>query len=105
MALRENPFGELKVPLAWTAGVALVVALVVALALLFFFWVIPRLEKRLRIAAWLGRQTALWLIPVALAGMVWLAVGGAAQIGSQIDAYLGKTPTIDIAAGKSVLHF
>lgn len=35
MALRENPFGELKVPLAWTAGVALVVALVVALALLF----------------------------------------------------------------------
>jgi rod shape-determining protein MreC len=35
VALRENPFGELKVPLAWTAGVALVVALVVALALLF----------------------------------------------------------------------
>lgn len=35
MALRENPFGELKVPLAWTAGVALVVAMVVALVLLF----------------------------------------------------------------------
>lgn len=34
MALRENPFGELKVPLAWTAGVALVVAIVVALVLL-----------------------------------------------------------------------
>ena len=34
MALRENPFGELKVPLAWTAGVALVVAMVVALVLL-----------------------------------------------------------------------
>jgi rod shape-determining protein MreC len=35
VALRENPFGELKVPLAWTAGAALVVALVVALVLLF----------------------------------------------------------------------
>lgn len=34
MALRENPFGELKVPLAWTAGVALIVAMVVALVLL-----------------------------------------------------------------------
>ena len=34
MALRENPFGELKVPLAWTAGVALIVAIVVALVLL-----------------------------------------------------------------------
>ncbi|MBA4012166.1 MAG: rod shape-determining protein MreC [Phenylobacterium sp.] len=34
MALRENPFGELKVPLAWTAGVALVLAMVVALVLL-----------------------------------------------------------------------
>jgi rod shape-determining protein MreC len=34
VALRENPFGELKVPLAWTAGVALVVAMVVALVLL-----------------------------------------------------------------------
>ncbi|WP_312163099.1 rod shape-determining protein MreC [Phenylobacterium sp.] len=34
MPLRENPFGELKVPLAWTAGAALVVAMVVALVLL-----------------------------------------------------------------------
>lgn len=34
MALRENPFGELKVPLAWTAGVALIVAMVVAFVLL-----------------------------------------------------------------------
>lgn len=34
MAFRENPFGELKVPLAWTAAVALVVAIVVAVALL-----------------------------------------------------------------------
>ena len=34
MALRDNPLGELKVPLAWTAGVALVVAMVVALVLL-----------------------------------------------------------------------
>lgn len=34
MALRENPLGELKVPLAWTAGVALIVAIVVAVALL-----------------------------------------------------------------------
>ncbi len=76
-----------------------------ALALLFFFWAIPRLGKHLRIAAWLGRQTTLWLIPVAFAGMVWLAAGGAAHIGSLIDAYLGKTPTIDIAAGKSILHF
>uniref|UniRef100_UPI0035B1D4ED rod shape-determining protein MreC n=1 Tax=Phenylobacterium sp. TaxID=1871053 RepID=UPI0035B1D4ED len=34
MALRDNPLGELKVPLAWTAGVALIVALVAALVLL-----------------------------------------------------------------------
>lgn len=34
MALRENPFGELKVPLALTAAVALLVAVVVAVALL-----------------------------------------------------------------------
>ncbi|WP_371130448.1 rod shape-determining protein MreC [Phenylobacterium sp.] len=34
MAFRDNPFGELKVPLAWTAGVALAVAVVVAVALL-----------------------------------------------------------------------
>ncbi len=34
MALRENPFGELRVPLAWTAGVALIVAIVVAVVLL-----------------------------------------------------------------------
>lgn len=34
MALRENPFGELRVPLAWTAGVALIVAIVVAVGLL-----------------------------------------------------------------------
>ncbi len=34
MALRENPFGELRVPLAWTAGVALVVAIIVAVGLL-----------------------------------------------------------------------
>jgi rod shape-determining protein MreC len=32
--LRDNPLGELKVPLAWTAGVALIVALVAALVLL-----------------------------------------------------------------------
>ena len=34
MAFRESPFGELKVPLAWTAAVALIVAIVVAVALL-----------------------------------------------------------------------
>ena len=34
MAFRESPFGELKVPLAWTAAVALIVAVVVAAALL-----------------------------------------------------------------------
>lgn len=34
MALRENPLGELKVPLAWTGAVALVVALIVGVALL-----------------------------------------------------------------------
>ncbi len=32
MALRENPFGDLKVPLAWTAAVMLVVAAVAAVA-------------------------------------------------------------------------
>lgn len=34
MAFRESPFGELKVPLAWTAAVALIVAVVVAVGLL-----------------------------------------------------------------------
>ena len=34
MSLRDNPFGELRVPLVWTAAVALVVAVVVAAALL-----------------------------------------------------------------------
>lgn len=34
MSLRDNPFGELRVPLVWTAAVALVVAIVVAAALL-----------------------------------------------------------------------
>ena len=35
MALREGQFGELKVPLAWTAAVALAVAAIVAAALFF----------------------------------------------------------------------
>lgn len=35
MSLRDSQFGELKVPLTWTAAVALIVAAVVALALLF----------------------------------------------------------------------
>lgn len=34
MALRENPFGEVRVPLAWSAGVALVVGIIVAVGLL-----------------------------------------------------------------------
>lgn len=34
MSLRDSSFGELKVPLAWTAAVALIVAIVVAVALL-----------------------------------------------------------------------
>jgi len=34
LAFRESPFGELKVPLTWTAAVALVVAAVLAIALL-----------------------------------------------------------------------
>ena len=34
MAFRENPLGELKVPLTWTAAVAVIVAAVVAIALL-----------------------------------------------------------------------
>jgi len=34
VALRENPFGEVRVPLAWTAGVALIVAIIVAVGLL-----------------------------------------------------------------------
>jgi rod shape-determining protein MreC len=34
VAFRDNPFGELKVPLAWTAAVALIVAIVVAVVLL-----------------------------------------------------------------------
>jgi rod shape-determining protein MreC len=35
MSLRDSQFGELKVPLTWTAAVALIVAAVVAIALLF----------------------------------------------------------------------
>ena len=42
MALRDNPLGELKVPLAWTAGVALIVALVgiaiIVASGLFILW-------------------------------------------------------------------
>jgi len=34
VSLRESPFGELKVPLTWTAGVAVAVAIVAAIALL-----------------------------------------------------------------------
>ena len=34
MSLRDSQFGELKVPLTWTAAVALIVAAVVAVALL-----------------------------------------------------------------------
>lgn len=34
MALRDNPLGELKVPLAWTAAVALIVAILVGVILL-----------------------------------------------------------------------
>jgi rod shape-determining protein MreC len=34
VAFRENPLGELKVPLTWTAAVALIVAAIVAIALL-----------------------------------------------------------------------
>lgn len=34
MSFRDNPFGEIRVPLVWTAGVALIVAIVVAAALL-----------------------------------------------------------------------
>lgn len=34
MSLRDNPLGELKVPLTWTAAVALIVAAVVAVAIL-----------------------------------------------------------------------
>ena len=34
MSFRDSPFGEVKVPLAWMAAVALIVAIVVAIALL-----------------------------------------------------------------------
>lgn len=34
MSLRDNPLGELKVPLTWTAGVVLIVVLIAAVALL-----------------------------------------------------------------------
>lgn len=34
MSLRESPLGELKVPLAWTAGIAVVVAIIAAIAVL-----------------------------------------------------------------------
>lgn len=34
MSFRDNPFGEIRVPLVWTAGVALIVAVVVGVALL-----------------------------------------------------------------------
>ena len=34
MSLRDSPFSDVKVPLAWTAALALVVLLVAAIALL-----------------------------------------------------------------------
>lgn len=34
MSLRESPLGELKVPLTWTAGIAVVVAIIAAIAIL-----------------------------------------------------------------------
>ena len=34
MSLRDNPLGELRVPLTWTAGVVFVVVLIVAVAVL-----------------------------------------------------------------------
>ena len=35
MSLRDGPFQDLKVPLTWTAAIALVVAAVIGLAVLF----------------------------------------------------------------------
>ena len=34
MALREGPFGDVRVPLAWTAAVSLIIAAIVAVTLL-----------------------------------------------------------------------
>ena len=34
MSLRDNPLGELKVPLTWTAGIVFLVVLIAALATL-----------------------------------------------------------------------
>ena len=34
MALRDNPFGELRVPLTWTAGIVFVVVLIASVAIL-----------------------------------------------------------------------
>ena len=34
MSFRDNPFGELKVPLTWAAAIALIVAVVAATAIL-----------------------------------------------------------------------
>jgi len=34
VSFRDNPLGEIKVPLTWTAGVAVIVAIVVAITLL-----------------------------------------------------------------------
>ncbi len=35
MSLRDGPFQDLKVPLTWTAAIALVVALIIGLTVLF----------------------------------------------------------------------
>ncbi len=67
--------------------------------------VLPRLTPGYKPAAWLARQTVLWLAPVALLVFAWLAAGGAAQIQSQVATYLGKTPTIDVQSAKGTLHF
>ncbi|MFN9928705.1 MAG: rod shape-determining protein MreC, partial [Phenylobacterium sp.] len=34
MSLRDNPLGELRVPLTWTAGIVFVIVLIVSVAIL-----------------------------------------------------------------------
>lgn len=74
--------------------------------LIFGFYVIlPRLASRYIVAAWVARQTVLWLVPLVVLGLVWLALGGAAQLQSQVAVYLVQSPTIDIQAANKTFHF
>jgi hypothetical protein len=53
----------------------------------------------------LAGQTLLWLVPIMLAPIIVLALGGGVQIQSQITSYLGQASSHDLQSAKGLLHF